>query len=89
MATPSAKHATFTSKSIKGVGVEDVPGIGDKSKERLSKEEITKAQQLLGHFLIRNMDKEKCKNFLQKFGMNEKQQTDAFNALNEWAEQHL
>ncbi|VDI01770.1 Hypothetical predicted protein [Mytilus galloprovincialis] len=89
MATPSAKHATFASRSIKGVGVGDVPGIGDKSKERLSKEKITKAQQLLGHFLILDMDKEKFKDFLQKFGMNEKQQTDAFNAVNDWAEQHL
>ena len=44
MATPSAKHATFASRSIKGVGVGDVPGIGDKSKERLSKEKITKVR---------------------------------------------
>lgn len=42
MATPSAKHTTFVDGSIKGIGVEKVPGIGDKSKHRLGKKEITK-----------------------------------------------
>lgn len=44
MATPSAKHTTFVDRSIKGIGVEEVPGIGDKSKSRLGKKEITKVR---------------------------------------------
>ncbi|OPL07207.1 hypothetical protein AM593_04631, partial [Mytilus galloprovincialis] len=87
--TPTAKHISFVCRSMQGIGVEKVPGIGTMTKTRLARKGISYAQQLFGQCLVRDLDRKKCKTFFQSFGMNDGLQTDAFNAFKEWADQHL
>ncbi|EDO30852.1 predicted protein, partial [Nematostella vectensis] len=58
------KHENFVGEPMGRKAVDKVPGIGPEHKKELARKEIHYAHQLLGEFLIRNMEKEKFEDYI-------------------------
>lgn len=81
--TTTIKHREFTQEPMGGKPVSAVPGIGDVIGGSMEKAGIKTAKKLYGQYLI-NPDGFKWKSH----GANDKQRSDANNAMKGWDEQH-
>ncbi|EDO38037.1 predicted protein [Nematostella vectensis] len=83
------KNANFVSEPMGRKSVDKVPGIGPKHKKELARKGIHYAYQLLGEFLIRNMEKEKFEDYIMGIGANNKEKNDCYGAMKGWCDEHL
>lgn len=80
------KYKTFFGTKMAGKSVEHVPGIGQVTAWRLVDHGYTKATQLFGLFL---KDRREFAQLLTQCGVNQRHQTDVFNAFQEWYDQNM
>ena len=86
MASPtSTKHEEFIHEPMGDKPVADVPGIGPVIGRSLTEAGIKTAKQLYGHYLA---NPDGFKDFMKSHGANEKQRSDAYNAMKGWDEQN-
>ncbi|KAL0994927.1 hypothetical protein UPYG_G00129470 [Umbra pygmaea] len=88
--TTSQKHRNFVSEPMGNRSVRDVPGIGHAQGRRLEEQGISRADQLLGRYLMSGRDQVLFQKFLKNAtGANAKQQRDAFYGMKEWTDNNM
>ncbi|KAM9498152.1 barrier-to-autointegration factor-like [Salvelinus alpinus] len=86
----SQKHGNFVSESMGNRSVKDVPGIGLVLGSRLEEQGINRAEQLLGKFLLCGRGRDIFQRYLKDTARaNDKQQSDAYNAMKEWTDNNM
>ncbi|XP_051526414.1 barrier-to-autointegration factor [Myxocyprinus asiaticus] len=88
--TTSQKHQIFCAEPMGDKSVYTLPGIGPVLGGRLENIGIRRARDLLGRFLVFEMDEWKFKSWLRdSCGANAKQQRDCYYCLKEWTDNNL
>ncbi|KAK6317627.1 hypothetical protein J4Q44_G00130270 [Coregonus suidteri] len=88
--TTSQKHRNFVSEPMGNRSVRDVPGIGPVQGRRLEDKGVTRADQMLGQYLVSGRDQGQFQGYLKKTtGANAKQQSDAYNGMREWTNNNM
>ena len=80
------KKQDFMSTPMKDKPVSAVPGIGEKTAEKMKKDGIIRAKNLYGHYLIKPA--EEFKQFIKNYDCDARIQREAYEALKSWDEQH-
>lgn len=84
------KHRTFVSEPIGHKSIDHLPGIGKALSKKLEEKQFHKAFQVLGQFLILNMDKESfCKWLEEQTGANTKYCNMCYEGLKEWSTEYI
>ena len=78
----SLKYTNFVSEPISNKSVNEIPGIGVLTAEKLIMSGFTKAYHVLGQFLLLNLDEELFINWLKSMGSLNYKTT--YNALHDW-----
>ncbi|EDO38036.1 predicted protein [Nematostella vectensis] len=83
------KHENFVGEPMGRKAVDKVPGIGPEHKKELERKGIHYAHQLLGEYLVCNMDKGKFGDYIMRIGANNKEKNGCFEAMKGWCDEHL
>lgn len=79
------KHQLFVSEPLGEKSIDVLPGVGKTLTQRFVANNLTKAQHIVGAFLLLDQDREKfIPWFKQECGGNERHANMCFNALQQW-----
>lgn len=79
------KHYTFIQEPMGDKLVDEVPGIGGVTAQRMARDGIITALNLYGHYLV---DPRRFRAKVREYGGNTGQQEAAYEAMTRYAEQH-
>ena len=85
MAGRSEKHMKFVDCGMGSKPVTDVPGIGNVIGKSLKEDGVDTAKKLYSKYLA---DPDKFKNVVKSHGGNAEQQREAYDAMEDWDQQH-
>lgn len=88
--TTSQKHKAFSGEPMRDKPVEDLAGIGAVLASRLKEQGFNKAYNVLGQFLLLEMDQELFCDWLKdSIKANSKQSKDCHACLKAWCDEFL
>lgn len=88
--TSSKHHRSFVSEPIMNKSVDKLPGIGETLGKKLTAAGFTRADKVLGQFLLLDKERGVFIEWLKEItDANDRQSDDCYTALKEWCESHF